>query len=322
MRLEIAINNGKEYIRVVESKSVVDPTTGKRVSRKKIIKSIGPVSKFDDGKPNYVERLKTSYEACMPIIDELKEYCPKDIQKEVYNIRLLEGTDQCVAEPLHIANNLLEAIINDLDLDQLIRSYKNKYEVPFDVYGFIKALLFGRILNPSSKISTIRRNKEYYEPIIKGEYNEFDVYDALDFVYEHRHAFFNRINTAMVKKFGRTTNYVYYDVTNFFFETDEPDADIVMDDGTTIPGIRKLGVSKENKKTPIVQMGLLMDEQGIPVSIEMFPGNTLDHLTLKKSFENAVDSIKEQRYIYVCDKGIGRGDNLGYAVIHGNIYNQ
>lgn len=114
----------------------------------------------------------------------------------------------------------------------------------------------------------------------------------------------------MVKKFGRTTNYVYYDVTNFFFETDEPDEG----------GLRRCGVSKEHRKTPIVQMGLLMDEQGIPVSVEAFPGNTLDHQTLQQSFDSADSCLKNSRYIYVCDKGIGRGDNFGYAVASGNGY--
>lgn len=320
MRLEISENNGKPYIRVVESITVLNPNTNRKVPRKRIIKSIGPVSKFDDGKPNFIERLKASYDAGMPIIEELKDYCRKNTKKEVYDIRLFEGMDECFAEPKLIANNLLEAILRELDVDQLIRTYKTKYEVNFDVYGFIKSLIFGRILNPASKISTIRQNGEYYEPLVKGSYSEFDVYKTLDFVNEHRRAFFNRINTSMTKSFGRTTNYVYYDVTNFFFETDEEDSNIEMSDGMIVPGLRKSGVSKENKRNPIVQMGLLMDEQGIPVSVEVFPGNMLDHQTLKKSFENTVDSIKSSRYIYVCDKGIGRGDNLGYAVVHGNGY--
>ena len=72
----------------------------------------------------------------------------------------------------------------------------------------------------------------------------------------------------MVRHFHRTTKKIYYDVTNFFFETDEPDQDIILNDGKTDSAFRKKGVSKEERKLPIVQMGLLMDEQGIPISIE------------------------------------------------------
>ena len=320
MRLEIFVNNGSPYIRIVESASVIDPLTNKRVSRKKIIKSIGPVSRFDDGKPDFVARLKASYEACDPIIDELKEYVRKDTKKETYNIRLFEGTPDCFANPLLISNTILEGILEELDLNQLIRTYKNKYQIDYDVYGFFKALIFGRILNPASKIFTVQKVDSYYEPIIKGEFDPYDVYKALDFIYAHQSAFFSRIHTAMVNKFGRTTNYIYYDVTNFFFDIDQPDEDLQSDDDKVVFGLRKNGVSKENRKSPIVQMGLLMDEQGIPISVEAFPGNTLDHLTLKQSFHHISGALKDSRYIYVCDKGIGRGENLGYAVSKGNGY--
>ena len=317
MRLEIRNNGNSPYISIVENLSVEDPKTHKRVSRKKIVKAIGPVSRFDDHKPDFIQRVKDSYEAGAPIIPELLPYVKKDIEKEVYDIRLYEGTDDCVSHPKLIANLLLEKILSELDLDQLIRSYKNIYRHNFDVYGYFKALLFGRILNPASKIATVKQNEDYYTPIIKNSTDDYNVYEALDFIYEHRKALFNRIDTAMTEKYGRTTSYIYYDVTNFFFYSDIPDED--SDDEK---GLRKVGVSKEERKLPIVQMGLLMDEQGIPISIEVFPGNTLDHLTLKSAFENSVNSIGDNnsRYIFVCDKGIGICGNPGFAVAKGNGY--
>lgn len=317
MRLEIRNNGNSPYISIVENLSVEDPKTHKRVSRKKIVKAIGPVSRFDDHKPDFIQRVKDSYEAGAPIIPELLPYVKKDIEKVVYDIRLYEGTDDCVSHPKLIANLLLEKILSELDLDQLIRSYKNIYRHNFDVYGYFKALLFGRILNPASKIATVKQNEDYYTPIIKNSTDDYNVYEALDFIYEHRKALFNRIDTAMTGKYGRTTSYIYYDVTNFFFYSDIPDED--SDDEK---GLRKVGVSKEERKLPIVQMGLLMDEQGIPISIEVFPGNTLDHLTLKSAFENSVNSIGDNnsRYIFVCDKGIGICGNPGFAVAKGNGY--
>ena len=322
MFLEIANNNGTKYIRICESVRVIDPATNKSLPKKKTIKNIGPVSRFDDGQPDFIDRLKASYQAGTPIIDELKPFVNAIHPREVYNIRLCEGTEDCIAHPRLISNLLLEKILEELDVSQLIRTYKNAYHVGFDVYGFIKLLVFGRILNPASKWSTVKQNSNYAIPILKENSQDFNVYKALSFIYEHRKAIFNRINTSMVKQFHRTTKKIYYDVTNFFFETDEPDQDLILPDGSTEPALRQNGVSKEERKLPIVQMGLLMDEQGIPISIECFPGNTLDHQTLASSFSGSVDSVstQESRFVYVCDKGVGKGEAIVYAISHGIGY--
>lgn len=322
MFLDVFSNNGTKYIRISETIRVVDPNTGKSVPKKRTIKNIGPVSKFDDGKPDFIARLKASYAAGNPIIDELREYLNKDVPQKVYNIRICEGTDDCIAHPKLISNLLFERLLEELDLSQLIRSYKNKYEVGFDVYGFFKLLMFGRLLNPASKWATLKQHSDYAVPIIKDDINEFDVYKTLDFVYDHRRALFNRINSTMVNNYHRTTNKVFYDVTNFYSETDFEDENFIDNEGKEEKGLRKKGVSKENRKEPIVQMGLLMDEQGIPVSVECFSGNTLDHQTVENSFKNSVDTLNDpkQRYIYVCDKGIGRGEGIAFAIENGLGY--
>ena len=322
MFLEIANNNGTKYIRICESVRVTDKNTNKSVPKKKTIKNIGPVTKFDDRQPDFIARLKASYAAGNPIIDELKPFVNPSIPQEIYNIRLCEGTDECVAHPKLISSLLFEMLLEKLDVSQLVRSYKNHYDVGFDVYGFLKLLLFGRILNPASKWATMKQNEDYAVPIVKGELQEFNAYKTLDFIYEHRSAIFNRINTSMVRHYHRTTNKIFYDVTNFFFETEEPDEDTILADGTTRSGLRKKGVSKEHRDTPIVQMGLLMDEQGVPISIECFPGNTLDQQTLATSFRNSVDSVttKDNRFVYVCDKGIGKGESIVYAISNGIGY--
>ena len=85
MFLEIASNNGTKYIRICESVRVLDPNTNKSVPKKKTIKNIGPVSRFDDGKPDFIDRLKASYQAGNPIIDELKPYVNTKLPQEVYS---------------------------------------------------------------------------------------------------------------------------------------------------------------------------------------------------------------------------------------------
>ena len=308
MFLDIYSNNGVRYIRISESYRV--DKNGVRVARKRTIKAIGSVARFDDGKPNFEKRLRDSFAACNPLIEELRPYVSKELPKETYNLSFHSGTAECIGHPKLFASSLFDKILDEIGLRTFVGSYKNYDNLNFDVLGFIKLVVYGRILNPVSKFATTKQNESYYSPLVSEEHYTFNIYDMLDFVYAHKNAIFNRIDMNMRKKYKRTTDKIYYDVTNFFFETEEPDDD----------GIRKLGVSKENRRQPIVQMGLLMDEQGYPVSVEVYPGNTLDHLTLENSFENSPESVRKSRYIFVSDKGIGRGRALGYAVQNGNGY--
>lgn len=322
MFLDIFNNNEKMYIRISESYRVYSEEKKKFVNRKRTIKNIGPVSKFDDGKENFIERLRASFNAGTPIIKELEPYVSKDIKKEIYNIQIHEGTEECIGHPKLFSNLLLDKLMEEIGLTQYINVYKTYDKITYDVLGFIKLLIYGRLLNPASKIATVNQNDDYYNKIIDDGSYKYNVFDSLDFIYKHKNAFFNRIDQTLRKKVSRTTNIIYYDVTNFFIFTEDKGYEC-DDEGTKIyHSIATNGVCKEERKLPIVQMGLLMDEQGIPISIEVFPGNTLDHLTMQKSFNNSVDFIKDKnnRYIFVSDKGIGRGGNPKFSIENGNGY--
>lgn len=322
MFLDIFNNNEKMYIRISESYRAYSEEKKKFVNRKRTIKNIGPVSKFDDGKENFIERLRASFNAGTPIIKELEPYVSKDIKKEIYNIQIHEGTEECIGHPKLFSNLLLDKLMEEIGLTQYINVYKTYDKITYDVLGFVKLLIYGRLLNPASKIATVNQNDDYYNKIIDDGSYKYNVFDSLDFIYKHKNAFFNRIDQTLRKKVGRTTNIIYYDVTNFFIFTEDKGYEC-DDEGTKIyHSIATNGVCKEERKLPIVQMGLLMDEQGIPISIEVFPGNTLDHLTMQKSFNNSVDFIKDKnnRYIFVSDKGIGRGGNPKFSIENGNGY--
>lgn len=322
MFLDIFKNNDTYYIRISEGYRVYSEDKKKLVNRKRTIKNIGPVSKFDDGKPNYIERLRASFKAGTPIIKELEPYVSKDVKKEIYNFQIHEGTEECVGHPKIFAGLLLDKLMEEIGLTQYINAYKTYDKISYDVLGFIKLLLFGRVLNPASKIATARQNKDYYNNIIDENSYEYNVFDTLDFVYKHKNAFFNRIDQTLRKKIGRTTNIIYYDVTNFFVYTEDTGYELDDNGEKIYHSLATKGVSKEERKLPIVQMGLLMDEQGIPISIEAFRGNTLDHLTMQSAFNNSVDYLKDKfnRYIFVSDKGIGKGDNPKFAISNGNGY--
>jgi hypothetical protein len=106
-----------------------------------------------------------------------------------------------------------------------------------------------------------------------------------------------------------------------YFEIEEPDENEYDEEGeVTMYGLRQNGVCKEERKLPIVQMGLFMDERGIPIGVEAFPGNTLDHLTLKAALEKNIDGIEKSRYILISDRGICYYPSLMHAVDSGNGY--
>ena len=318
MRLEISNNNGTRYLRIVESVWV--EKGGKKVSRKRTIKNIGPVSKFDDGEPDFEQRLRESFTACKPLIPELIPFVSKAQPLETYTFQITEGSSECVGHPKLYSQCLIERILEELGIVSLINSYKGFSKLQYDVMGYLRLLIYGRILNPASKISTVKQNEHYYEAVTKDTY-DYNIYDTLDFIYDHKKQIFNRINSVLERKFGRKSDIVYYDVTNFYFETEDPDEDMLDEAGTIVEkGLRKMGVSKENRKQPIVQMGLFMDNSGYPISYEIFPGNTLDHLTVRQSLKNTVDNMEFGRFLFVGDRGMCSNTNIAHILSLGNGY--
>ena len=289
MHIEKYKTNGKYYLRLVENKRV--EKNGQRVNRKKLILSLGRYDQYDDGQADYLERLRESFRVGEPLIPALREYV-EYAPKQVIHISFEEGSIYCTASPKQFAPCLLDAVFSSLGLDQLFASIKHSTKVEYDLQGIVRLLTYGRILEPASKMATMRQNDSYYVPPVKSD-NDFNVYDALDVIYANRGQIIRRMNTCISRGIGRNTSTVFYDVTNFFFEVEEPDEDIMDEEGRVIEkGMRKMGVSKENRKQPIVQMGLFLDDNGIPISIEMFSGNTLDHLTLRSAMKNTVDTLE------------------------------
>lgn len=319
MYVESFKNNGIPYLRLVRNDRVTNKK-GVKTATKTVVLNIGPLSRFDDGQPDYVGRLKKSFKAGTPLIPSLQPYCEDKKETETYRFAINEGSPDCFGHPKLFSHILLERILEELGLHTFFSSYKGFTRLQYDVYGFAKLLFFGRLLNPASKYATVRQNNEYYEPVLK-DFNPDNVYDTLDFIAENKDKIIRRINTNLVKKAHRSPEIIYYDVTNFYFEIGEPDEDVLDDDGNTIEkGLRKMGVCKEERKLPIVQMGLFMDDEGIPIAIETFPGNTLDHLTLRPALKKNIDGLDFSRFIMVADRGICNYQNLLHILDAGNGY--
>ncbi|MCM1543438.1 MAG: IS1634 family transposase [Blautia sp.] len=319
MYVECFTNNGKPYLRLVQSVRVTN-RDGYKVSQKKVVCNIGPLDRFDDGQPDYVERLKKSFKAGAPLIPSLEPYCTQEKPAQDYHFSIKEGSPDCFGHPRLFSHMLLERILEELGLHFLFSTYKGFTKLKYDVYGFAKLLIFERFLNPASKCATVRQNEDYYEPLLT-DFNPDNVYDTLDFIAANKDKIIRRMNTNLMKKAGRSPQIIYYDVTNFYHETGEPDDDLLDEDGNVLEkGLRKMGVCKEERKLPIVQMGLFMDDNGIPIALETFPGNTLDHLTLRPALKKNIDGLDFSRFILIADRGICNYMNLLHVTDAGNGY--
>lgn len=318
MYVEVTSNNGTEYLRLVRSQRVTNAKGVKTVT-KVVVRNLGPLSRFHDGGPDYVARLKQSFKDGTPIIPELLPYINESAQKQ-YKITFTENDDACIGSPKRFAPCVLDPVFSALGLDSCFAGIKHSSGIKYDLQGIVRLLTYGRILDPASKISTARQNSSYYIPLAAME-NENNVYDALDLIYISRRKIIQRMNTCISKGIGRGGSTVFYDVTNFFFEIAEPDPDTFDSDGNIVEkGLRKMGVSKENRKQPIVQMGLFLDENGIPISIEVFPGNILDHQTLRTAMRSTVDTLKLNRFILIADRGMYSGTNMCHVLNQGDGY--
>ena len=318
MNIECFKNHNTPYLRLVASLGL-KKVNGKTVHRRKNVLNLGPLSRHDDGKPDYLVRLRESFKAGKPLIKALEPYVEGATKSRV-TITFEEGDAKCLGEPKRMAATILDPVFRALGLDELFASIKFSSKIGYDLTGIVRLLTYGRILEPASKSATMEQNGKYFRPLVSST-NDDNVYDALDVIQRHAKQIVQRMNTCVTRGTGRRSKVIFYDVTNFFFETPRPDPDTTDADGNVIEkGLRKMGVSKENRRQPIVQLGLFLDDNGIPISFGMFPGNTLDHHTLRPAMKETVDALGLERFVLVADRGMYSGTNMCHVTDAGNGY--
>ena len=147
MFIEKIKNNGKDSLRLVHA--VRKPNkNGVMVSTKQVLLNIGPLDRFDDGLPDYLNRLKKSFKAGVPLIPDLEPFCSSPKPAQTYQFSFNEGSPDCFGHPRLFSYILLERILEELGLNTFFSSYKGFTKLQYDVYGFAKLLIFGRLLNP------------------------------------------------------------------------------------------------------------------------------------------------------------------------------
>lgn len=322
--IECVKNNGKPYLRLAESRYVKDINKQKKF----VIKNLGPLSKFDDGKPEFLKRLREKFKNGEIDFDGITYYSNLPVKKTFE----IDGDNNYI-ELKNIGYLFLQSIYNSLGINQFLNQVKSNSKIEYDLNGLVKLFVFGRILEPQSKKKTFENKDKYLFPVTTHE-DEQTIYRCLDVLDKYSKQIQNRMNTKIKNSsIGRVTSLTYYDVTNYYFETMYGDDDVYeLDENNEIvkdekgesiivkKGFRKKGVSKEGKKEPIVQMGLFIDNNGIPVSHKLFPGNTQDKTTFKNVLENDVDEMDLGRIVVVADNGMNTQENKYLIVDKGNGY--
>jgi len=196
---------------------------------------------------------------------------------------------------------LLE-IYHELELPKFFNNRARNLQVEYNTNNIMKLLVFSRILDPASKKKTYENKDRYFE---HSDFSLNDVYRSLTHFSKHIEACQKHINEHIP---NRNTDIIYYDVTNYYFEIDEAD------------NLRQKGVSKEHRPDPIVQMGLFMDSDGIPISYKLYPGNTNDCETLRPGIKDIKRNCDFGRVIVVGDKGMSSHKNIVLNLLQGDGY--
>jgi transposase len=307
MYIDCVTNSGKPYLRVAESYTT--KINGVRKNRKRTIRNIGPLSRFDDGKPDFLNRLKNSFKEGKPIIPGLADLVVDTPRKFTLEFDR-DSIESSFSAPKNAGYFLLDGLYDTLGIYDVLSLHKSRNRIEYDLNGNAKLLVFGRTLYPDSKCGTFENKNSYLFEVTKSEQLK-NIYYTLDVLNEISETVQKRMNLKIRQTIGRNTEVCFYDVTNYYFEIGENDPD---------GGLRKKGVSKENRAQPIVQMGLFIDDNGIPISYQLFPGNHTDTTTLRPAMKKTINNMNFDRVIIVADGGLNSGPNIAHILDGGNGY--
>jgi transposase len=210
--------------------------------------------------------------------------------------------------------NLGYAIVKDvyakLDLRSFFQDKQRHLNIEYNLNSIFSLLVYNRFLFPSSKKKAYDTKHLFFD---RFDFSLDDVYRSLDYFNKYSNQLQQYLHQQVCNLIGRDNELAYYDVTNYYFEIPYNDEDKYDEDGDiTKKGQRKKGVSKEHRKTPIVQMGLLMDTNGIPMAYHTFPGNESEKNNLLPNIRRVKRDFELNRIIVVADRGLNTSDNMAY----------
>lgn len=291
---------------------------------------------FRNGKKTTTKNIKRlgKHSELLLITDNPLEYAKNEVKKmnEEYrsgrsefivtmdfNERIPSTDSPCSnSTSLNIGYLYLKDIYAKLNMSDFFKSVSSDRKITYDCNKICQFLTYARILDPASKYGTYDKLDTYYEkPQVEYQHmiRFLDILDRNSDQYL-KHLFDNSEN--IVK---RDTSVMYYDCTNYFFESEKPDEEIVDEvTGEIILGLRQFGISNENKTSPIVEMGLIMDSRGIPISMCIHPGNTNEQLTAVPLEKEVIKMTGNKKFIYCADAGLGSYNIRKFNDMGGRAY--
>lgn len=208
----------------------------------------------------------------------------------------------------HVGHFPVACILNKLSVESRMAFLQEIRGFQFDIFSILSDLVYSRLIEPASKNSTFHDTVPYLFNN-KVNYSYDQMLSACNFLGQEYEKIIEIFNVEVAKKYGIDTTKSYFDCTNFYFEIDKEDI------------FRRNGPSKENKKNPIVGLGLLLDANKIPIGMKLFPGNQSERPVLR----DVVTSLKRRnniigRTIHVADKGLNSAENIVKALKDGDGY--
>lgn len=219
---------------------------------------------------------------------------------------------------LNIGYFFLQDIYSKLNLKDFIKNITKDKKITYNLNDITRFLTFDRILNPRSKLAAVNNLDFFYE---KPSFSHQNVLRGMDILADHYDSYLQHLfeNSNTIVK--RDTSICYYDCTNYYFEietADEPYYDEVT--GEYLYGLRQYGPSKEHRPNPIVEMGLFMDKDGIPLTMGLYPGNMNEQKTVHELETKLIKTLKNKRLIYCGDAGLGSASIRAFNDMGGRAF--
>ena len=264
-------------------------------------KSVLHIGYLDLAEKQYPDPIAHFTEVARQMTAEYKEQT-KPVHIEFYLKQAMEKSyDECK----NFGYAALSKIYHELDIKSFLGNRQRSVKTDFNLNSIFRLLVFSRLLYPASKKHTYENRNLFFE---RSDFSLDDVYRSLGAFAKVKDGLILHLHNRLKAAYGRDTSMVYYDVTNYYFEIDEQDR------------LRRKGISKEHRPDPIVQMGLFMDANGLPITYGLYPGNMLDKQTFIPMMDRIQDNFQLKRVIYVADKGMTCGDNIGQILMDKNGY--
>ncbi len=297
MYLKVAKKEKGMYLTIVEK--YWDKT--KKCSREKTAEIIGYL---DPNSDDYADKVSYYKQKANEMTKKKKEDSSVDI-----SIDLNETLPDSYDDSKNIGYVVFKYIYKELELDKFFKKVSDNLQIEYDLNKIFELMVYSRILFPASKKKTYENRNVFFENF--SDIALEDVYRALTIFSDNDEELQKWIYDHSVTKYNRDLSSTYFDCTNYYYDISKPDIDDLDEDGNLLlKRYRKYGPEKNHRKDPIVELGLLMDNTGIPLAYELFPGNESEKLHMLPIVNRARTKYGFNRTIVVADRGLNTSDNI------------